>query len=266
MSRRVSLKQALATPLGKGRYVRRLFPRIADRYDLITVALSYGLDRGWKRRLVEMATIGPDSRVLDLATGTGDLAFLAAARSRTVVGLDITWRMLQLAAAKRAPASGPSDRAHRPTSFPAPAFVRGDMLALPFAAARFDVVTVGYGIRNVPDLDRALDEIARVLRPGGVLLSLDFDRPAHPAIRWVYLAYLTVVGSVLGLTLHGDPDTYRYIAESLRAYPGSRAVVGKLGARGFADVEAVPLLGGLLTTIRARKEWPGGDRSDQLVG
>jgi demethylmenaquinone methyltransferase/2-methoxy-6-polyprenyl-1,4-benzoquinol methylase len=126
------------------------------------------------------------------------------------------------------------------------------MVALPFAAARFDLVTTGYGLRNVPDLDLAIREIARVLRPGGRLLSLDFNRPASRAVRVAYLAYLTAAGSALGWLLHRDPDTYRYIPESIRRYPGAEGVADRLAAAGFIDVRIVPLLGGLMTLHAAR--------------
>ena len=189
--------------------------------------------------MIAAAQLRPGLRILDLATGTGDLAFLASSRGATVVGLDVTWRMLELAAAKRIG--------------PAPAFVRGDMLALPFADGTFDVITTGYGVRNVPVLGRALDEVARVARPDGQFLSLDFDRPANRALRTLYLAYLTVVGSLLGWLLHKDPDTYRYIPESIAQYPGSEAVAQMLRARGFARTEVIPVLGGLLAIHRARR-------------
>jgi demethylmenaquinone methyltransferase/2-methoxy-6-polyprenyl-1,4-benzoquinol methylase len=120
------------------------------------------------------------------------------------------------------------------------------MLALPFASRTFDVITVGYGLRNVPDLDGALAEIARVLTPTGRLLSLDFNRPANPLVRSVYLAYLTVVGSALGTVLHGDPDTYRYIPASIRLYPGAPAVARMMQSHGFTHVEVIPVLGGLM--------------------
>ena len=228
----MSLRSTIATPDGKRRYVGRLFATIADRYDLITVLLSYGMDRTWKDRLIALAGIDPGDRVLDLACGTGDLLFRAAARTRQAVGLDVTLRMLQLAAAKK----------NRP---PAP-LVAGDMLALPFPSAQFSVVTIGYGLRNVPDIGRAVGEIARVLEPGGRLLSLDFDKPAQPLVRAAYLVYLTAVGSALGFLLHRDPDTYRYIPESIRSYPGAGAVARLLEQHGFTDVRVVPLLGGLM--------------------
>jgi demethylmenaquinone methyltransferase/2-methoxy-6-polyprenyl-1,4-benzoquinol methylase len=128
------------------------------------------------------------------------------------------------------------------------------MGALPFASGAFDVVTTGYGLRNVPDLDNALAEIARVLEPGGRLLSLDFNRPANPLVRAVYLAYLTVVGSTLGTVLHGDADTYRYIPESIRNYPGANGVARMMHAHGFTSVRVLPVLGGLMAIhVAARK-------------
>jgi len=129
----------------------------------------------------------------------------------------------------------------------------GDMLSLPFPDRSFDVVTTGYGLRNVPDLTRAVDEIARVLTPGGLALSLDFNRPANGLVRRAYLLYLTVVGSSLGWLLHGDPDTYRYIPASIRRYPGAEAVGRLMEARGFTDVNYLPVLGGLMAIHCARR-------------
>jgi demethylmenaquinone methyltransferase/2-methoxy-6-polyprenyl-1,4-benzoquinol methylase len=239
-SARPSLADAFHTPHDKRSYVRRLFSVIAPRYDLITVVLSYGQDRRWKRRLVSMMPSGAP-RVLDLACGTGDIAFEAAARGRTVTALDITTPMLAIARAK------PRARLHDV------AFVAGDMMALPFPDASFEVVTTGYGLRNVPVLQDCLHEIARVLVPGGVLLSLDFDRPPGSIQRGIYLAYLTVVGSALGLLLHGDPDTYRYIPESIRRYPGAAGVCAIAARAGFSSCRHEPVLGGFMAIHAAVK-------------
>ncbi|MFI5178091.1 MAG: ubiquinone/menaquinone biosynthesis methyltransferase [Vicinamibacterales bacterium] len=228
----MDLADRIATPEGKRRYVRSLFSTIAGRYDFITVFLSYGQDQRWKRRVVEMAQPRPGTRALDLATGTGDIAFALAARGADVVGLDITTRMIELARAKSTSSN--------------PAFLVGDMLALPFPPASFDIVTTGYGLRNVPNLTMAIDEIRRVLKPGGQILSLDFNRPSSAGIRAVYLAYLTVVGGALGWILHRDPDTYRYIPASIRQYPGAEAVARLFEARGFARARYDPVLGGLM--------------------
>jgi demethylmenaquinone methyltransferase/2-methoxy-6-polyprenyl-1,4-benzoquinol methylase len=235
----MSLRDAVSTPEGKRRYVRTLFATIADRYDLITVFLSYGRDRAWKRRLAKMANARSGLRVLDLATGTGDIAYLLHDAGARVVGLDVTRRMIELARSKRPGEGGP-------------VFFVGDMAALPFPSRVFDVVTTGYGLRNVPDLAVALDEIARVLQPGGQLLSLDFNRPSNGLIRAAYLAYLTTVGGLLGWVLHRDPDTYRYIPASIRSYPGAAGVVHLMRAHGFAQAVCHPVLGGLMAIHDAR--------------
>ena len=225
------MRDAFATPDAKRRYTRQLFSTIADRYDLITAVLSYGQDARWKRKLIDLARVQRGERVLDLACGTGDIAFAAAAHGARVVGLDITHRMLQLAAQK----SG------------SVALVAGDMTSLPFTPRTFDLVTTGYGLRNVPDLTIAIDEIVRVLRPGGRLLSLDFNRPRPALVRAAYLSYLTVVGAALGWLLHRDPDTYRYIPASISRYPGAAGVARLLSSRGFTNVRVIPLLFGLMT-------------------
>src|SRR5205814_5888454 len=167
----MSIGDRIATPDGKRRYVRALFATIADRYDFITVALSYGQDRRWKRQVIDLAAPRGGTRVLDLASGTGDLAFAALDRGARVVALDITPRMIELARTK-------TDRGGR-----RPSLIVGDMLALPFSVASFDVVTTGYGLRNVPDLASAIDEIHRVLVPGGRAVSLDFNRPSSTVVR-----------------------------------------------------------------------------------
>jgi ubiquinone/menaquinone biosynthesis C-methylase UbiE len=265
----MTLRAALSSADSKAPYVRRLFHTIADRYDLITGLLSFGRDRRWKTRLVALAEVRAGMRALDLAAGTGDIAFALTARGASVTALDITHRMLQIASRKRAflirgasplglpdtlASGGPVPRAARVARPPGDVrFVTGDMMALPFHDGAFDLVTTGYGIRNVPAIEPALAEIRRVLRPGGVLLSLDFDRPGNPFVRAVYLGYLTVVGSALGWALHRDPDTYRYIPESIRRYPGAAGVAVMLARAGFSDSRVIPLLGGLMAINTARR-------------
>ena len=239
-SQQPRLRTAFETADRKRLYVRRLFATIADRYDLITVLLSFGQDRRWKRTLVSLAKIQPGDRALDLACGTGDIAFELARSGAHTVGLDVTMRMVEIASGKK-------------TTSAAPLFVTGDMMSLPFKGSHFDVVTTGYGIRNVPMIEPALSEIHRVLKPGGLLVSLDFNRPANGAARFIYLSYLTVVGSVLGLVLHRDPDTYRYIPESIRRYPGAERVCGIARDQGFARCEWVRVLGGLMAIHVAEK-------------
>jgi demethylmenaquinone methyltransferase / 2-methoxy-6-polyprenyl-1,4-benzoquinol methylase len=233
----VSLDSAFETPQAKRQYVRTLFATIADRYDLITSVLSYGQDARWKAKLVSLADVRRGERALDLAAGTGDIAFAIAARGAKTIGLDITHRMLQLASSKSSAAR----------------FITGDMTSLPFRSSSFDLVTTGYGLRNVPDLNAAIEEIARVLKPGGRLLSLDFNRPENAIVRGAYLAYLTIVGSTLGWVLHRDPDTYRYIPESISRYPGARGVADRLAGLGFDHVTVIPLLFGLMSLHLAER-------------
>ena len=244
----MSLHDRIATPDSKRRYVRSVFATIADRYDFITIVLSYGRDQRWKRRLVELAAPNPNTRALDLATGTGDIAFAIRERAGRVIGLDVTQRMIEIARSKAAQrrngsVAGASD----------PVFLIGDMVSLPFASGSFDLVTTGYGLRNVPDLDAAIDEMLRVLKPGGQALSLDFDRPPSAFIRTIYLWYLAIVGGALGWILHRDPDTYRYIPASIRNYPGAAGVATKMRARGFSRVRHYRVLGGLMAIHHAHK-------------
>lgn len=232
------LSRELATPEGKARYVRALFHDIAPRYDDITVWLSYGRDAGWKDTLVRMAAVQPGERALDLACGTGDIAVRLRDAGANVLGIDLTHRMLALASRK------PALRDM--------AWVCGDMLALPVPDASQHIVTAGYGLRNVPDLTQSLREIRRVLAPGGRVLSLDFTLPRQPVIRRAYLAYLRAVGGAVGQWLHDDPDTYRYIPESLERYAGAEGVAQEMRALGFTQVQWWPLLGGLMAINTAQ--------------
>lgn len=254
MEARPELERAFDSPAAKRAYNRRLFATIAPRYDLITRLLSYGQDARWKRRVAEIVrgegagpergvVPAPSRRVLDLACGTGDVA-LSLADGQDVAGLDLTPAMLTIARGRAASAG-----ARIP-------WIAGDMTSLPIADATFDVVTTSYGLRNVPALDQALAEIARVLRPGGLLVSLDFNKPRGAAVRGIYLGYLTVVGSMMGLALHGDADTYRYIPHSIRRYPGAEGVAELMRATGFTDVRVEPKLGGLMSIHVARRRNP----------
>jgi demethylmenaquinone methyltransferase/2-methoxy-6-polyprenyl-1,4-benzoquinol methylase len=221
----------------KQRYVNRLFETIAPRYDSFTRFMSFGMDQGWKRTLVEMGRLSAGETALDLACGTGDITFALASRLSTgnAVGLDITQGMLAIAESKR-----------RESGVENVSFHRGDIMRLPFPEQVFDCVTGGYALRNVPDITGALAEILRVLKPGGRFLSLDFGHPRNRAYHWLYLNYLIVVGSAAGLAMHGDADTYRYIPESLKRYPGQRGVRQMMDRAGFADTGLREFGGGIM--------------------
>ena len=235
---KANLKEHVASKEKKQRYVNRMFETIAPRYDFITGFLSYGMDRGWKRKLVDRFDLKGGERALDLACGTGDITFALARRlaSGEAIGLDITQGMLDIAERKR-----------RDMGFDNVSFHRADILSMPFPDETFDCVTAGYALRNVPDLEVALAEIIRVMKPGGRFCSLDFGHPPNRAYRWLYLKYLIVVGSTLGLALHGDPDTYRYIPESLKLYPGQRGVRDMMERAGFVDADFREFGGGIMS-------------------
>jgi len=254
-----ALEDAFDTPDIKRRYNSRMFGVIADRYDFFTRVFSGDRDRRWKRQFMAAVGIRPGWRVLDLACGTGDLTFEAAVMGARTVGLDLTTRMLQLASRKTAEArqhGGISvanvtvtpEAASRVTGWTA-----GDMAKLPITSGTFDAVTTGYGLRNVADLPAAISEVHRVLKPGGVFGSLDFDRPGNAIVRAIYLNYLSVMGGAVGWCLHRDPDTYRYISASLRRYPGSNAVADMLRDAGFVDVRTTSVFGGLMAIHLAKR-------------
>ncbi|HEY2798446.1 MAG TPA: bifunctional demethylmenaquinone methyltransferase/2-methoxy-6-polyprenyl-1,4-benzoquinol methylase UbiE [Thermoanaerobaculia bacterium] len=218
--------------------VRALFSRIAGRYDLVNDVMSFGLHRRWKRQTVELALSGLGARgtarslaegsarprVLDLCCGSGDLSFLAEdGGAGMVVGADFTLPMLAVARRRRI------EGKHRCT------FLQGDALRLPFADGSFDVVTVGYGLRNIADIPAALAEMRRVLAPGGRAVILDFGKPSNPLAGLLYDAFLHTMMPAVGWLFHGDPDTYLYIPESLRKFPAQRGVEKLMREAGFAN-------------------------------
>jgi demethylmenaquinone methyltransferase/2-methoxy-6-polyprenyl-1,4-benzoquinol methylase len=247
-TRKLSLEEYVASPEKKQRYVNKLFDTIAGRYDFFTAAMSYGMDRGWKRRLIEMADFCGTELVLDLACGTGDITFAAGHRLNTgwAIGLDITRGMLQIAEHKRRQNAGARVSFHQ-----------ADIMSLPFESETFERVTGGYALRNVPDIPGALREIFRVLKPGGRFLSLDFGHPPNRLYRHAYLWYLTAVGSAAGLAMHGDADTYRYIPESLKLYPGQRGVQNLMNDAGFVDTGFRQFGGGIMAINYGTRAEPG---------
>lgn len=210
--------------------VGELFSKIAARYDLINDVQSFGMHRVWKRRLLVLAGLGKGDRVLDLATGTGDLIRMGreAAPGSEWVGVDFTYAMLR-ASKTRAP------------------MVQGDILALPVRSASFTAVTMAYGMRNVADRARAMSEIRRAMKPGGRLVFLDFAKPASRVLRAAYFGWLRAVQPLLGWVFFGDAETYRYIYRSLREYPEVEGVSRELEAAGFRSVRAHRLFAGTMS-------------------
>lgn len=214
----------------RDRSVRAMFDGIAPRYDLLNTLLSLGIDRSWRRQAVRAALAARPARVLDVATGTAELA-LALKRARPeaeVRGVDIAERMLDVGRAKlaRAGVDVPLDL--------------GDGMRLPYEDASFDAVTVGYGLRNFPDVDAGLREFRRVLKPAGRLVVLEFPPPPKGPFGRLFRAYFTRVLPRVGGALSGDGDAYAYLPASVMAFPEPEALASSMEAAGFDAVTWTP--------------------------
>jgi demethylmenaquinone methyltransferase / 2-methoxy-6-polyprenyl-1,4-benzoquinol methylase len=226
--------------------VHELFSRIAPRYDLINDLQSFGLHRYWKRRVILPARPQPGQRALDLCCGTGDLALGLARRGAVVTGLDFTGRMLEMAAQR---ALGIRDKGPEQVQEASPAarFVCGDAQRIPFADNTFDIVTVGYGLRNLANWEAGLREMQRVAKPGGRLVVLDFGKPDNSLWRNLYFGYLKLFVPCLGRIFCGNASAYAYILESLKHYPAQHGVGAKMRELGLHEVRIISLLGGVMS-------------------
>jgi demethylmenaquinone methyltransferase / 2-methoxy-6-polyprenyl-1,4-benzoquinol methylase len=211
--------------------VESMFDRIAPVYDAMNRVMTAGLDQRW-RRLTASAAVRPGDRVLDACCGTGDLAVAGARAGGRVVGLDFSERMLERARRKA----------------PEVEWVRGDLLELPFEDASFDAATVGFGVRNVADLERGLRELRRVLRPGGRLAILEITTPRGP-LRLFFRLWFDQIVPLLGKLLRGG-SAYTYLPASVRRFPGPEDLAALLGAVGFEDVSFRLLAGGIVALHR----------------
>lgn len=218
------------------RWVRGMFARIAGRYDLLNHLLSFNLDRLWRAhaaRRVAHILAQPEARVLDLCCGTGDMLLALQARSgRPVLGSDFCHPML--AAAHRKIAA----RGVRPALFEA------DALALPLPDASLDLVTIAFGFRNLANYQRGLQELLRVLKPGGVAAILEFSQPTHRPFAALYGFFSRRVLPAVGGLVSGFRDAYTYLPESIEKFPGAEALAEEMRRAGFARVEFERLTAG----------------------
>lgn len=216
--------------------VNRLFATIAPRYDFINDLQSLGLHRRWKRRLARLAAVQPGDQALDLCCGTGDISFALAQKGARVTGLDFSPEMLAVAGER-----SPKSTAHSPK------FMQGDAQQLPFPDESFNIVTVGYGLRNLASWEAGLAEMVRVAKPGARLLVLDFGKPDNGLWRALYFGYLRLCVPVFGLLFCGKASAYAYILESLKHYPAQRGVEAKMRALGLVNVRVENILGGAMS-------------------
>jgi demethylmenaquinone methyltransferase / 2-methoxy-6-polyprenyl-1,4-benzoquinol methylase len=210
-----------------------MFDRIAGVYDPLNQVMTVGLHHRWRRRAADLAEIGRGDRALDVAAGTGDLTMELARRvgpEGDVVGCDFSPGMLELARRKA----------------PEPRFVQGDALDLPFDDDAFDAATVGFGARNFSDLERGLRELARVVRPGGRVVVLDFTAPQRPPLSTFFRLWFDRAVPLLG-RLAGQPQAYDYLSQSVRRYPGPAGVAATMAACDMTGIRWIVTGGGIVT-------------------
>jgi demethylmenaquinone methyltransferase/2-methoxy-6-polyprenyl-1,4-benzoquinol methylase len=209
--------------------VRAMFDRIAGPYDLMNSVMTAGLHHRWRERAADLARVGPGSRALDVATGTGDLAIELASRGAEVVGSDFSEGMLDVARRKA----------------PGLTWEQGNALALPYPDASFDAATVGFGARNFSDLGQGLREMSRVVRPGGRVVVLEITTPQKPPLSTFFSLWFDRIVPVLG-RLGGETEAYTYLPSSVKRFPAPRELGAILHAAGLGDVRWILTAGGII--------------------
>ena len=219
--------------------VEDLFATIAYRYDLINDLQSLGLHRRWKKRLIQLAKPQSNERALDLCCGTGDVAFRLAKAGTQTIGADFSLPMLQV---------GRNRFRNEKIQF-----IRADALNLPFDDSTFDLLTISYGLRNLADVSEGLNEMQRVLKPGGRALILDFGKPTNAVFRTGYYVYLKSFVPLFGRVFCGNSATHAYIYDSLMAYPAQKGVAELMRQSGWANIRIENLLGGMMSINSGEK-------------
>lgn len=240
---------------GKKEAVAAMFDDIAPRYDLLNRVLSLGIDQQWRAEAVKELEADRPRRILDVATGTGDLAIKTLdLNPEKVVGVDLSEEMLELGQ-RKLKELGLEDRIM---------LQKGDAEKLPFSDSQFDAVTVGFGVRNFEDLDRGLREILRVLTPGGRLIVLEFSHPSAFPIKHLYRFYSHVVLPLVGRLVSQNKTAYRYLPESVDVFPSGEAFTERLRKAGFAGTSYRPLTFGIASLYSGAKS--GGSQGGARKG
>jgi demethylmenaquinone methyltransferase / 2-methoxy-6-polyprenyl-1,4-benzoquinol methylase len=222
--------------------VQAMFDRIAGVYDLLNSVMTAGLHHRWRTRAADLAAVGPGSRVLDVATGTGDLAIELAGRGCEVLGTDFSDVMLE-----RARAKAPQLR-----------WEHANALELPYGDDEFDAATVGFGARNFSDLERGLSEMTRVVRPGGRVVILEMTTPTKPPLSTFFEVWFDRIVPVLG-RLAGDEDAYSYLPSSVKRWPGPPELAATMERAGLEHLRWVLTAGGIIA-MHVGEKVPGSER------
>ncbi|PWU04318.1 MAG: hypothetical protein C5B43_04770 [Verrucomicrobia bacterium] len=222
-------------------YNEKLFKEVSSKYDLITRVLSFNRDKAWKRQLIDCLPEGDYADCLDIACGTGDLSFALASRfsDAKIYGIDLTPEMIEQAKGKNV--------------FGNVKFFIHDMCDLPYDSGSIDLITGGYALRNAPDLEKALKEFVRVLKPGGVAGFLDFSKSGSKMVQSINYFLLKSWGGLWGVMLHGNPAVYTYIAESLWFYPEREKLHGLLLEAGLEVIYKKYFFGGMIEMTLCKK-------------
>jgi demethylmenaquinone methyltransferase / 2-methoxy-6-polyprenyl-1,4-benzoquinol methylase len=221
--------------------VAAMFDDVAARYDLVNDVLSLGRDRSWRKVVAKAVAATTGERVLDVAAGTGTSSASFTTHGADCVACDFSLGMLRQGARQRGGARTGGVR-----------FIAGDALALPFADESFDAVTISFGLRNVHDVDAALRELLRVTKPGGRLVICEFSSPVWTPFRRLYDRYLGAMPAVVK-KVSSNPDSYVYLAESIRAWPAQAELAGRIAAAGWTGVAWRNLTGGIVAVHRASR-------------
>ena len=231
--------------LNKKKQVEQMFDTISGNYDGLNRVISFGIDTRWRKKVIRMVLASHPDSILDIATGTGDLAIKFAERSNAskIVGLDLSEGMLEVARKKI------KGTALEGTL----SFTKGDSEALPFPDGTFDAVTVSFGIRNFEDLDKGLSEIYRVLKPGGRFVILETSVPVKTPFKQGYSVYTKRILPLIGKIFSKDKVAYRYLCESASVFPHGEALNNILRKNGFIEVKNKPQTFGVATIYSATK-------------
>lgn len=227
----------------KREQVERMFDAISPRYDLLNRVFSLGVDQGWRRKVMRLVAREPVEHLLDVATGTADLAILASKHVPRVTGVDISEGMLSHGRTKVA-RRGLHDRV---------VLQRADSASLPFEDATFDAVTVAFGVRNFEELERGIAEMRRVLKPNGRLFVLEFSKPRNTLLGGLFRFYFHNVMPFIGRLVSKDKAAYTYLPKSVDAFPEGDAFVRIMEGTGLRGCSAKPLTGGIATLYVGRK-------------